>query len=268
MTLGFSKERALRKEVALTQRAVPWSSDIKWGDLLIVDGRSYTPPCLFPSKAWNLRKEGVVASTAPYMVESKTGQFRYVNNLLSRGEELSTWRGGTLGFVVFNSDVIIPTLYERPTGGWASFSLRYDGPWMSFTPAEFLSLRAGVRLAKKHTVVAGLGLGWQLAEVLKKKTVKQVTLVERSQELIDLVLPTVLASFVSAKDAEKLRVEVGDARAVVPKMTADVALIDIFEHYGNNEFDRCPNIGRVWVWGSAPTPGSIFANAYTRQVRY
>jgi hypothetical protein len=34
-------------------------------------------------------------------------------------------------------------------------------------------------------------------------------------------------------------------------MTADVALIDIFPHYGGNEFPRCPSIKRVWCWGAS-----------------
>jgi len=37
-------------------------------------------------------------------------------------------------------------------------------------------------------------------------------------------------------------------------MTADAALIDIDKSYGWNTFPYCPNITKVWVWGSAKLP--------------
>ena len=49
----------------------------------------------------------------------------------------------------------------------------------------------------------------------------------------------------------ELEVIVGDAEKVVPMLKADVACIDIYPDYGGNEFaPKCPDIGRVWVWGS------------------
>ena len=118
---------------------------------------------------------------------------------------------------------------------------------MSLTPMEMVTLRGGIRFAKKHTVVAGLGLGHQLIEVSRKKSVKKITLVESSQELVDWLLPRIKTFMGDAK----LKVVVGDAKKLVPKMTADVALIDIFRSYGSNDFVECPKIPRVWCWGSA-----------------
>jgi predicted RNA methylase len=160
---------------------------------------------------------------------------------------------------MFDGPVNIPSLHERGYDGvvWK------EDPWMSITPMEMLTLRPGTKLAKGHTVVAGLGLGWQLAQVLAKRSVKKVTLVERSQELIDWVLPRV-----PGIDACRDRLEIicGDARDVLANFAADVALIDIFPGYGSNEFfvtydnderfrggrSRPKNIPNVWCWGASP----------------
>ena len=42
-----------------------------------------------------------------------------------------------------------------------------------------------------------------------------------------------------------------EAVAKIVELLPDVALVDIFPGYGGNSFPRCPNIGRVWCWGSA-----------------
>jgi spermidine synthase len=119
-------------------------------------------------------------------------------------------------------------------------------------PPEILTLREGTRLAKGRVVIAGLGLGHQLIEVSKRFQVKEIVLVEQSQELVDFYLPRV-RSLVK----KKLTVIVGDAYEVVPTLSADVALIDIFPGYGHNEAAtrelarRSPKIKKMWGWGTA-----------------
>lgn len=122
---------------------------------------------------------------------------------------------------------------------------------MSLTPAEIMSMRSGLRVAKGHTIVAGLGLGHLLINVTKKTAVKKVTLVEISQDLVDWLFPRI-------KPYLEMDVEiiVADANEVIPGLEADVALIDIYETYGNKEF-LAPHqhINKVWVWGSAKYRG-------------
>jgi len=138
-----------------------------------------------------------------------------------------------------------------------------------------MTQRPGIRFAKGHTIVAGLGMGWALVEIMRKKTVKHVTLVEKSQSLVDWILPRVMDT-AKLRYGEKwptLDVVVGDAYEVVPDMTADVAVVDIFDSYGSNDFiddvmtktrsrlprelrwkhelNVCPNIKRVWSWGKS-----------------
>jgi hypothetical protein len=60
-------------------------------------------------------------------------------------------------------------------------------------------------------------------------------------------------------DSPTRRSMVGDAFEVMPTMSADVALVDIFETYGNNGWERsklertCKGIRYLWAWGSAST---------------
>ncbi len=124
---------------------------------------------------------------------------------------------------------------------------------MSFTPMEFFTLRSGTKLAKGHTIVAGLGMGYQLEQVCKKRSVKKVTLIEKDQEIVDWIFPRL------DLNGKEVDVIIGDAEELILDMTADVALIDIYKGYGGNgdgivdRIYRSKNgkIGKVWVWGSA-----------------
>ncbi len=245
--LAEDHERRLRS-------CVDWSPAIKWAPKLDIKGATYRVLELFP---------GVVASDAPVdrlergqYVDSPGGQFRYCVRLHRRGHPLLTWWGPEVGTVVFDSDVIIPALFEarapddpRP-GRWN------DTPWMSLTPAEIITLRPGTRLARGHVIVAGLGLGHQLIEVSKRLQVKKITLVEINQELVDWILPVV------RKHVRKpLEVVVGDAYETIPRLSADVALIDIFPGYGDGFrrvaelARRSPRIKKFWGWGTSEMTG-------------
>ena len=181
--------------------------------------------------------------------DSPNRQFRYCIRLHRAGRQLMTWYGDRTGTVLFNSDVHIPAIYQclpDQPGVWN------ETPWMSLTPAELMTLREGSRLAKGRVVIAGLGLGHQLIEVSKRLQVREIVLVELSQELLDFYLPRVRPLV-----KKRLTVLVGDAFEIVPTLRADVALIDIFPAYGGNEAatralsQRSPHIRKMWGWGTA-----------------
>lgn len=231
-------------------RCVPWDPQMKWNRHLNLQAATYQPRNLFPeviAYPHNNVNEIVKAGT---WAESPHGEFVYVVKRLAKGVRLQTVYGKQRGDVLWDGEVDIPALHEQVHG--------YDGrweklPWMSITPNEIISLRGGQRAAKGHVVVAGLGLGHQLIEVSQKPSVKKITLVERSAELVGWILPRIRPFL--RKDVE-LVVEVGDAYDVVPTLTADVALIDIYKRYGSNSFRRyCPHIQRIWVWGSSHLNG-------------
>ena len=60
---------------------------------------------------------------------------------------------------------------------------------MSDTPAERSDLHYAVRMAKGNCLINGLGLGLLLKNILLKPEVTDVTVVEISQNLIDLISP-------------------------------------------------------------------------------
>lgn len=228
------REAAIRRRLA---NVIDWSPDIKWMPELNISGASYMSQIrrLFdvtPSK-------GVHPSAIPdaERVTSPCGRWFYCEKILPRGYMISTVSGRREGSVMFDTDVVIPALHE--------VGHRDTNPWMSLTPMEIITLRGGTRLAKGHVVVAGLGLGHQLIEVSLRKQVKKLTLVERSDALVKFIMPRV-EKFLGCP----VEVVVGNAYDLIPKMKADVALVDIFAGYGGNEFCKCPNIGRVWCWGS------------------
>ncbi len=221
------------------RHAVAWHPEAAWQPELNFTARSWERWSLFSVRPARGARP-IERIRARERVDSPTGRFRYVERVLPAGVAIATYNGSRLGTVMFDGDVVVPCLYERARDGTA--------PWMSLTPMEVMTLRPGTRLAAGHTVVAGLGLGWQLAQVIAAGKAARITLVERDQELVDWILPRVRSQVASAASVP-LDVIVGDAREVVPALAADVALIDIFPSYGDNLFPPCPNIARVWCWG-------------------
>jgi len=275
------EERALWKEQARLEwirkagPAVPWTPDIKWKPVMQIQTASYGwfVRDLFPEASEVL--PGEAFSRAKCFVLSPSGRYCYAKKILPAFGLLDTMSGNRKGKVFFDEPVMIPMLFERKLiQGPATYGSFPEMPWMSLTPMELMSLRPGVKMAKGHTIIAGLGLGHQLIEVSHKPTVTAITLVEYSGELVSWLLPRIQAHM---DPRVPLRVLIGDAYKIVPQLTADVALIDIFPRYGGNRerwLDRtteilkgggwvyrrgrdvrartqsCPGIKKVWIWGA------------------
>lgn len=251
------RKQAVERRLA---QVVSWDQDTKWAPELNIRAESYmrhrqaTPSLqslfqvqgtreLYPERVKLLDNSRVI---------SKCGRWLYCEKELARGECLEILRGRQRGTVMFDGSVSFPAIHEL--GHWR------NTPWMSLTPNEIFTLRIGTKFAKGHVVVAGLGLGHQLIEVLLRKQVTKVTLVEKSQGLVDFVLSKIIkilsesfqAFELSASNKLKnLDIAIGNAQDLVPKIQADVALVDIFSGYGGNTFTRCQEIKKVWCWGGA-----------------
>jgi hypothetical protein len=236
------------------ERCEAWSPAVKWRPQLNFKAETYRVLQLF---------EGVVPSDAPVSalepgmyVDSPRGSFRYCTRLQRRGRPLLTWWGDQVGTVVFDGDVIIPALFEARSEDEPGTDKWRDTPWMSLTPAELMTLRPGTRMAKGRVVVAGLGLGHQLIEVSKRLQVKRIVLVEHNAELVDWLLPVIRPLV-----RKPLEVVIGDAYEVIPELSADVALIDIFPGYGDGHrrvrelAARSPKIRKFWGWGTSEMTG-------------
>lgn len=254
---SFLQRQLERQEAAAKAAAgpaVPWTHDIKWKPAMHIQAESYQwyVRDLFPE----LPAIPQAVFSGSCVAYSPSTRFCYSKKILQAGGRLATISGRKRGFVFFDGPVMIPMLFERrmlrhPDGSVELLSWPQE-PWMSLTPMELITLRAGTKLAKGHTIVAGLGLGHQLIEVSHKPTVTAITLVEKDPELIAWLLPRVHTYM---DPSVPLYVMTGNAYTLVPEMTADTALIDIFPHYGGNKqgwlirTKRCPGIKRVWVWG-------------------
>ena len=73
---------------------------------------------------------------------------------------------------------IVPGKYKKLTHN--------GGIIMSNTPAEIGDLIPFLRVAKGHVLVTGLGLGVMVAGLSAKKEVKQITVIEKSPDVIKL----------------------------------------------------------------------------------
>ena len=275
MDPAFQKRQKERMEEERRERlakpATPWSPDLKWEPRLNLQAKTWLSWRLFDVKPTRHHNPNYEDKPEGKFELSPSGEFMYCHKLLKRGEMIGTISGSKTGDVLFDDDVIIPGLHQRARNGerWR------ERPWMSITPMELMTQRPGLRFSKGHTIVAGLGLGWFLMQCRAKKSVKKVTLVEKSQELVDWLLTSERifdAAKIPSHKLAPMEVVVGDAYEVIPKMKADVAVIDIYEGYGGNDFledltykhrggtllpeeRRCEGIGRIWNWGKAYTKG-------------
>lgn len=236
------EERSIARRL---NECVDWDPKMKWQKEMNLRARSYSCLNLFPGLSPNSSPPNPNKAKAGEYADSPSGEWRYVLNTVPKGGRLHTWNGSKIGTVLFDGPVQVPAIYSKAK--WRGGDKYDEHPWMSLTPAEIMSMRSGLRFAKGHTVVAGLGLGHLLIDVTKKKTVKKVTLVEISQELVNWLYPRIKPYL--GMDVEVI---VGDAKTVIPGLEGDVALIDIDAGYGNNEFySPCLHFNKVWVWGSA-----------------
>ena len=239
------RQAAEREERLAT--AVPWSDSIKWDTTLTIQASSYQ---LRPGRLFDVEPLAGVypqGASSEQLALSPSGRWCYVEKLLPRGAKLETLLGKRRGSVMFDGPVALPAIHDRDhSGDW-----QYD-PWMSLTPMEYLSLRPGTKLARGRVVVAGLGLGHQLVEVSYRRQVTSLVLVERDAELVEWIFPRLAPHL-----GMPVEVIVGDAHKVMPQLSADVALVDIFRGYGGNCWERdrlarhCPNIRKMWAWGAA-----------------
>ena len=235
-------------------RCVPWSRKLKWQPELNIEAETYPTVNLFAEVRASAKP--VDELEAGEYVDSPGGRFRYALRLQRRGVPLQTWWGRELGSVLFDGDIEIPILFERENE-----SRFRTYPWMSLTPAELLTLRPGTKLAKGKVVIAGLGLAHQLIEVSKRRSVDQITVVERSHELCELIMPRAMP-VVAQHGKTEVRVIIGDAFSVLPRLEADVALVDVFPEYGDNRAAManlrrsCPKIARMWDWGMSEVLGA------------
>ncbi|QRE76291.1 hypothetical protein [Methylobacterium aquaticum] len=154
------------------------------------------------------------------------------------------------GLVPFTFDLFVPTYPPLRSGRWAlhhgenvlcqgywsparlvphvTALVRGDHTWMSTTPTELESQETGVRLARGHVVVFGLGLGWSAVASALQPEVTAVTVVEIDPEVLALHRDLDLAAQLPPAAREKIRIVEGDAYTWRPDRPVDLLMPDIW----------------------------------------
>ncbi len=99
--------------------------------------------------------------------------------------------------------------------------------WMTLTPVDLDTCEAAIDAAQGKVVTFGLGLGYYAYMVSRKENVKSVTVVEKSEKVIELFKKYILPKF---DKKEKVRVICADAfeyaECQMPSENYDVAFVD------------------------------------------
>ena len=232
-----------------------WNEDkTKFSKLLCLDGESFNNKRyqLFNSRPVKAHYKKLIESKSKSIRWSPNRKFFYANRVWKAFDKLQIAQGHRRGEVAFDTDIVIPALMEyRPEISWEPIRV-----WMSITPMELLTQRQGVRLAKGKVLIGGLGMGWLLWKVARKKSVKEIVVVEKSREILNW-FGFDLCKQVSDETGKHIHVICDDVLNHMGKHGKDTRhLIDIWPSYPN-EFWSLPKdwheaIGKVehfWGWG-------------------
>lgn len=106
--------------------------------------------------------------------------------------------------------------------------IRRDATWMSMTPFELESQEIGVRLARGHVLICGLGLGWSAAVSALNNDVTAVTVVERDEDVVALHQFLRVFEQLPVAAQAKIRIQHGDAFEYHPEAPVDLLMPDIW----------------------------------------
>lgn len=123
--------------------------------------------------------------------------------------------------------------------------------WMSNARDEVDSQTPHVAAAYGHTVLMGAGMGIALYNLMAKKDVTRVTLVERDPQVIELLQKS--ADFEHWPGAEKLHIEITDALTYIPASQVDYLYADIWAAPG--EPQSIPDMQKIQANGKAKQVG-------------
>jgi hypothetical protein len=139
------------------------------------------------------------------------------------------------GFVYDDTEVSGMNFNEKTFFGYFPSFFRFltavqNGKvWMSITPHEINTMKEGISKAKGHICVYGLGLGYFPFMCALKEDVKQIDIIEKDQNIIDLFTSLILPQF---PHQEKIKIIKDDAyhyaEAKMNKDKVDFAFVDLW----------------------------------------
>ena len=190
---------------------------------------------------------------------SPNKNWAYVNRLIPHGHPIFLFDQPPPSSVIWNGDIVLPMLIDMNvallSGRRISHLPEQDrvcqgAVWMSLTPGEMFSQRAGIKKARGKVVVGGLGLGWFLRKVAAKPEVTEIIVVEKSKELLNWY------GYELCNQCSKVsEVIAGDVYNEIGRHGYCQYLLDIWLRYGAARTDaklravmhRYKN--RIWAWG-------------------
>ena len=154
------------------------------------------------------------------------------------------------GLARFETDLFVPLYRPARSGAWelrvAAMAIvpgYWSGPvlveqmavllrdgesWMSITPFELESQGLGVREARGHVLIFGLGLGWAACAAAVLPRVESVTVVERDPQVLALHRDLDIFAQLPAGARARIRLLEGDAMTWRPDRPVDLLLPDIW----------------------------------------
>lgn len=113
-------------------------------------------------------------------------------------------RTGTIRTAIFGQRSEALTFDEATT--WHELSEEGHGVWMTDLPIEQRQTDELIRKASGRVLVGGLGLGYAVVALAAKRAVKEIVIVERSPDIINLVMEPTLATIAANKSSRSTRV--------------------------------------------------------------
>lgn len=224
---------------------VPWDEDrTKFAAHLVIDHHTYNPTLLFDCKPFVYDRRTILGDNN--CVFSPDRSWSYSNRILPFGQTIALFQNKRHGLVRFSGDIVVPVL---------SSSIPGDDVWMSITPAEVLTQRKAVLMARGDVMIGGLGLGYLLQKVCAKKSVKRVRVVEISQSQITWLRSVI--EDIYPQTVCKVGWVCGDVREHINcfgKHT--INLIDIWPGYGDSAgepwiAEARKKGAKMWAWGES-----------------
>ena len=153
--------------------------------------------------------------------------------------------------------VLVPGYWSGPALVAKMPALLRDGEvWMSITPLEVESQEIGIRAARGHVLIFGLGLGWAAAATACNPAVERVTVVEADPDVLALHREIDIASQLPPEARAKLDFVEGDACTYRPDAPVDLLMPDIWlPLVGGNRVEETramqANVGAaaIYFWG-------------------
>jgi hypothetical protein len=151
---------------------------------------------------------------------------------------------------------IVPGTYVRLVPITSGRFNPADGPIMSDTPFERYTNHYAVTRAHGRVFIAGLGLGMILMPMVNDPAVTHIDVIEKDQEIIDLVLPQLLAywekqggkAYVAAIQNDFLNVIHGDVfdYKPAPGTLYDSIYFDIWPYITSDNLEGMKRLHRSW----------------------